>query len=257
MSKNRDASATTPRGCERGEELVAYLYGEATKEEAGLFRRHLEACAVCREELAAFGGVREGLGAWRAEALGSVPALNIVEAFAPARAVRTAASRERSARAALREFFSLSPLWLRAGAFAATLAVCALVALTLARAEVRWGSDGLAFRAGVTEKVVKEEIKEQVPAPAQVGYTDEQVDAIVARRVAEATAQLTAAAKAESGKQRPEKVINVAEVNGKGSQTSATPQRRKRTPRANTRRDETLLAEDDLPRLSDLLSGSY
>src|SRR5215207_5887429 len=143
MSEKNDTRATTPRGCGRDEELVAFLYGEATKEEAGLFRKHLGACAVCREELAAFGGVRDGLGAWRAEALGSVPALNILEAFAPAGGVRPAVSRRRSARAALREFFSLSPLWLRAGAFAATLAVCALAALTLARAEIRWGSDGL------------------------------------------------------------------------------------------------------------------
>ena len=251
MSEKHDA--TTPRGCERGEELVAYLYGEATKEEAGLFRRHLEACAVCREELEAFGGVRAGLVAWRSEALGTVPSLNIEEALAPAARVLPTESRERSARAALREFFSLSPLWLRAGAFAATLAVCALFALTLARAEVRWGADGLAFRAGVSEKV----IKEQSPAPAQVGYTDEQVNAIVARRVAEATAQSAAEAQDEARKQRPEKVIDAAEVNGKGSQTYATTQRRKRTTRANTRRDETLLAEDDLPRLSDLLSGSY
>src|SRR5215207_1478965 len=133
MSKRTDAGATTPRGCGRGEELVAYLYGEATKEEAGLFRGHLEACAVCREELATLGGVRAGLGAWRAEALGTFPSLNIEEALAPTARVLPAASRQRSARAALREFFSLSPLWLRAGACAATLAVCALVALTLAR----------------------------------------------------------------------------------------------------------------------------
>src|SRR5215207_3035649 len=172
MSKRTDAEATTPRGCERGEELVAYLYGEATKEEAGLFRRHLDACAVCCEELAALGGVREGMAAWRAEALGTVPSLNIEEALAPAARVLPAASRKRSARAALREFFSLSPLWLRAGAFAATLAVCALVALTLARAEVRWGSDGLAFRAGAAEKVVVE----RVEVPVQSGCTDEQVN---------------------------------------------------------------------------------
>src|SRR5215203_5605353 len=111
MSKRTDAEATTPRGCERGEELVAYLYGEATKEEAGLFRRHFEACAVCREELAALGGVRADFGAWRAEALGTVPSLNIEEALAPA-SVIPAAPRKRSARAALREFFSVSPLWL-------------------------------------------------------------------------------------------------------------------------------------------------
>lgn len=244
MIEENDATATTPRGCERGEELVAYLYGEATKEEASLFRLHLDSCAVCREELAGLGGVRAGLGAWRAEALGTIPSLNIGQAFAPSAEPRPAAAPRRSARAALREFFSLSPLWLRAGAFAATLAVCALTALTLARAEVRWGSDGLAFRAGVTERVVKE----QVRVPTQVGYTEEQVNAIVAQRVAETEAHLK--------KQTPEHVINVADKHSR-QPASHPEQRRKRPPRTGARRDETPLAEDDLPRLSDLLNGSY
>lgn len=252
MSKKTDAEATTPRGCERGEELVAYLYGETTKEEAGLFRSHLEACAVCREELAAFGGVRVDFGAWRAEALGSVPSLNIEEALAPAATVLTDAPRKRSARAALREFFSLSPLWLRAGAFAATLAVCALAALTLARAEVRWGSDGLAFRAGAAERI----IKERVEVPVQSGYTDEQVNALVAQKVAEAKAQLVAETKGQTAERQPEEFVDVV---GKSSPPSPNPnaQRRKRGPRRTPNADDSLLAEESLPRLSDLLSGSY
>jgi hypothetical protein len=252
MSEKRDAGAETPRGCERGGELVAYLYGEATKEEAALFRRHLEACAVCREELAALGGVRAELGAWRAEALGTIPSLNIEEALAPANMLQTTTSRTRSARAALREFFSLSPLWLRAGAFAATLAFCALLVLTLARAEVSWGADGLAFRAGVTEKVVKEEI----PVPTQAGYTEEQVNAIVARKVAEAEAQLAAEMKARADERRPEQILTAS---GKKPQPATNPNvtRRKRAPRRTSNGDDSLLAEDSLPRLSDLLSGSY
>lgn len=252
MSKKMDAEALTPRGCERGEELVAYLYGEATKEEAGLFRRHLEACAVCREELVALGGVRAGLGAWRAEALGTVPSLNIEEALAPS-TVLPAASRKRSARAALREFFSLSPLWLRAGAFAATLAVCTLAALTLARAEVRWGSDGLAFRAGAAETVVKE----RVEVPVQSGYTDEQLNAIVALKVAEARAQFIAETKVRPDEQNAEQIVNVV---GKGSQPAPNPnaaRRSRRGPRRTSNGDDALLAEENLPRLSDLLSGSY
>ena len=254
MIEKTDAAKMTPRGCERGEELVAYLYGEATKEEAGLFGRHLEACAVCREELAALGGVRAGLGAWRAEALGTVPSLNIEGAFAPDAGTLPAAPRERSARAALREFFSLSPLWLRAGAFAATLAVCALLALTLARAEVRLGAEGLAFRAGVTEKA----IKQPVQAPRQVGYTDEQVDAIVAEKVAEAQAQINVEAKERSDERRPEKIVNVnADVQNSQQASNPNPPRRRRAPRRTSNRDDLQLADDALPRLSDLLNGSY
>jgi anti-sigma factor RsiW len=256
MSERTDAAAGTQGGCERGAELVAYLYGEASREEAALFRGHLEACAVCREELAALGDVRAGLGAWRAEALGTVPPLNIEEALTPAARVLPAAPRRRSARAALREFFSLSPLWLRAGAFAATLAVCGLVALTLARAEVRWGADGLAFRAGVTERTVKERV--EVPVPS--GYTEEQVNAIVAKRVAEAQAQLAAERKGRNDVQRSEQIVNVKAV-GRSPQPASSPNtaRRKRTPRRTPNFDDQQLAEDrdNLPRLSDLLSGSY
>ncbi len=241
----KNVDTTTPRGCERGEELVAHLYGETTQAEAGLFRAHLEACAVCREELAAFGSVREAVGVWRAEALGTVPSLNIEEALAPSTRTLSTAPRKRSARAALREFFSLSPLWLRAGAFAATLAVCALAALTLARAEVRWGADGPAFRAGASERVVREYIR----VPVQSGYTEEQVNAVVAQKVAEATAET----EARLNKQTQEQVINV----GDKKTVEAPAQPRKRQTRANTRRDEMQLADDDLPRLSDLLSGSY
>lgn len=233
--------ARTPRGCERGEELVAYLYGEATKEEAGLFCRHLAACAVCREELAALGGVREGLAAWRAEALGTVPSLNIEEALAPAAPLVTNAPRERSARAALREFFSLSPLWLRAGAFAVLLAFCALLALTLSR-------------AGGQEKVVEKRIE----VPVRSGYTEEQVNAVVARKVAEARAQFVAEVKEREDDKRPEQVVNF-NARDKAPQPAPAPNaaRRTRPPRRPSSGDDNLLADDNLPRLSDLLSGSY
>ncbi|MBV9926733.1 MAG: hypothetical protein JOZ96_17070 [Acidobacteria bacterium] len=239
---NEKQEATAHGVCGRGEELVAYLYGEATKEEAGLYRKHLEACAVCREEVAAFGGVRAGLAVWRAEALGTVPSLNIEEALAPAAPAFSNAPRKRSARAALREFFSLSPLWLRAGAFAALLAFCALLALTIAR-------------AGGPEKVI---VKERVEVPVQSGYTDEQVDAIVAQKVAETRARLAAETKEREGVQRPEQVVDVA-ARGKTPQPAPNPNgaRRTRAPRRSTSDEDTLLAGDNLPRLSDLLSGSY
>jgi hypothetical protein len=169
-----NSNGTGERGCERGEDLVAYLYGEAAPEAAKSFCQHLTSCAVCRDELAAFGGVREIVGEWRDDALSAVPALGVSESFRAV--VQSAPERKRSAVAALREFFSLSPLWLRAGAVAAVLAFCAMTALTLARTEVRWDSNGLAFRTGVQERV----IKEQIQAPLHSGYTQEQVDGMIA-----------------------------------------------------------------------------
>ena len=87
-----------------------YLYGEAAPAEAKAFRQHLTSCAVCRQEMAAFGGVREMVGEWRTDALGTVPSLGMDESFTNAPAALHAHARKRSAIAALREFFSLSPL---------------------------------------------------------------------------------------------------------------------------------------------------
>ena len=186
MNEKSDAkglnNGASPRGCERAEELVAYLYGEATPDEAKAFRRHLTGCAACRDELAAFGGVREAVGEWRAEALSAVPSLNIKEALTPlVGPAHLAPERKRSAAAALREFFSLSPLWLQAGAAAAVLVVCGLAALALARTEIRRDAGGLVFRTGVGERVVEKE--KIVQAPVQTGYTQAQVDAIVKENV--------------------------------------------------------------------------
>jgi hypothetical protein len=175
---NVAGSSNGARGCDRSEELVTYLYGDAAPTEAKDFRRHLTSCAVCRDEMAAFGGVRELVGVWRAEVLGAVPSLGMDASFATAPVLRPARARKRSAIAALREFFSLSPLWLQAGAVAATLAFCALAALTLARAEVRWDANGFAFNAGVKERVVEKEKLVQVPVAT--GLTQEQVNAQIA-----------------------------------------------------------------------------
>lgn len=248
-TKELQAEGAEPRGCGRSEELVAYLYGESTPVRAELFRRHLDACASCREELAAFGGVREGLGEWRAQVLGSLPPLDLHEAFTNA----APAPRGRSAAAALREFFALSPLWLRAAAAASVLAVCALAALTLARAEVRWDADGLAFRTGVAARVVAERAPERVPEPAHAGYTEEQVAAIVSERLAEAKARWQA-------EQAQGRVVNASaepqpkrKVEQRASVRTNAPRPRGAATRADARDEEAA----DLPRLSDLLGGSY
>jgi anti-sigma factor RsiW len=44
--------------------LVAYLYGDIDPSLRAAFATHLAGCPACRDELAAFGGVRERLGQW-------------------------------------------------------------------------------------------------------------------------------------------------------------------------------------------------
>lgn len=114
--------------CSRAEDLVTYLYGEASGREAKDFERHMAKCAACRNELAAFRSVREGVVGWRDQ---SLPTFETSRAAMPALAEATV--RKRSALAALREFFTLSPTWLRATTAMAVLAICALVVFTVVR----------------------------------------------------------------------------------------------------------------------------
>lgn len=116
--------------CARGEELVTYLYGEANASEARDFQSHLKGCHACRAELTTFGSVREGIQSWRAEALhpATVPAMQ-AQALAGI-AQPKAEPPKRSALAALREFLTLSPMWLRGATAFATLLLFALLIVT-------------------------------------------------------------------------------------------------------------------------------
>lgn len=118
--------------CARAEDMVTYLYGEATLDEAKDFEKHIKLCSSCRSELATFGDVREAMGEWRQQALGSLtsPAIEADAArhFAPV----VAPARRRSALAALREFFTLSPAWMRAATAVAVIVFCALAAIAVA-----------------------------------------------------------------------------------------------------------------------------
>ena len=128
--KMQELPLNTPELCARADDLVAYLYGEANESEAKDFEAHLQHCGSCRTELLAFGQVRRSIKEWRLPFLGSLgaPALEAqsVPAFSRLGATH---GRERSAISALREFFTLSPMWMRAATVTVSLCVCALVAL--------------------------------------------------------------------------------------------------------------------------------
>ncbi len=110
--------------CERADELVSVLYGEASERETRDFQGHLKQCAGCRAEFAAFGQVRESIGEWRDEALtGFVSSQSAV----PVPLVK------KSAVVALRQFFDLSPLWLKGAVGFAAVVFCVLAALAVFR----------------------------------------------------------------------------------------------------------------------------
>jgi hypothetical protein len=104
--------------CGQESELIAFLYEELNDAEAHTFQRHLHDCAVCNAELADFKGVRESVVAWRNESLGGLISPAVINGSPAAGLVHP----KRSALAALREFFNLSPLWMKGAlAFASVL----------------------------------------------------------------------------------------------------------------------------------------
>lgn len=100
--------------CERGNDLIAFLYHELSESEGRNFERHLSQCAACERELNSFQQIRSGVAAWRNECLGiaTTPPLTLTEPEKP------------SAFAAFRRFFELSPLWLKGAVAFASLLFC-------------------------------------------------------------------------------------------------------------------------------------
>jgi hypothetical protein len=120
--------------CHRAEDLVTYLYGEASEVDAKDFAGHLQQCDACRSEFGVFQQVHDSILLWRNEALGSAfsPAAVSVESTVDStQFVRH--ERKLTALAALREFFSVSPLWLRAATGFAALLLCVLGVLAISR----------------------------------------------------------------------------------------------------------------------------
>jgi len=123
--------------CHRAEDLVSYLYGEATPVEARDFAEHMEQCDACRAEFATFRQVHKSVMLWRNEALGAAVsqapeiAAPLTTAIKPNQFVLH--ERKLSALPALREFFSVAPLWLRGAIAFAALLLCLLGALGISR----------------------------------------------------------------------------------------------------------------------------
>ena len=120
--------------CHRAEDLVTYLYGEADEPEASDFRAHLQQCDACRNEFGMFSQVHESILGWRNEALGTsfTPAAIVTEPAVHSTAF-VSHGRKLSALAALREFFNVSPLWLRGVTAFAGLLLCALLVFAVSR----------------------------------------------------------------------------------------------------------------------------
>ena len=150
--------------CERAGDLIAFLYGEADEREAREFQIHLKECDNCRAEVASFGVVRESIITWRDEALAGFVSTPLVTQ--PGR---------KSALMALRQFFDLSPLWLKGATALATIALCVLAGLAFVNRNndapvVKTEAEpGVTYTAQEVDRIVKEALAkqaQQTPAPA-------------------------------------------------------------------------------------------
>ena len=254
--KMQELPLNTPELCARADDLVAYLYREASESEAKDFEAHLQHCGSCRTELLAFGQVRRSIKEWRQPLLGSLgtPALATHPVTALSSVGATRHEPKRSAIIALREFFTLSPMWMRAATATVSVCVCALVALAIANAEFRWDASGLSFRTGMSRERVVELTKTiEVEKPVKAGYTQEELDRIVADRIRQ---------ERESFKDQqpaPAKIITTS-VQPRPSTMRNSPQFSRGTTVSNPSRQAVAqrdrLDEDDMPRLYDLLGES-
>src|SRR6266496_5980054 len=117
--------------CGRGSELMALLYNELSDTESADLERHIEDCSVCHSELVAFRGLRDSIVGWKRDALGNL--------LSPAVAAPTFAfkssdhDRKPSAVAAIREFFALSPLWMKGALALGSVLFCIFAFLAVAR----------------------------------------------------------------------------------------------------------------------------
>jgi hypothetical protein len=139
--------------CTQQDALIDFLYGELSEVEAQAFQRHLKECSACGNELANFSNVRQSVTAWRNESLG----------------LSTAGSRvplvvlpQRSAVAAIREFFRLSPFWLRGAVGFATILFCVLAVIAVSRLQNDKPVTVASLPAGPTEEQLNARVQQLV-----------------------------------------------------------------------------------------------
>ena len=109
--------------CERSDDLISFLYHELDEGKVRSFEQHLADCSCCSRQLRSFSEIRSGVVAWREQSLGIIN-------HRPSLAFST--TEKPSALTAIRQFFALSPLWLKGSvAFASVLLVAAVAFLVV------------------------------------------------------------------------------------------------------------------------------
>ena len=148
-------------GCERASDLIAFIYNEIDEREAHEFKLHLRECSTCREEAASFGVVRESITTWRDEALAGFVATPV-----------TTTTNRKSAFVALRQFFDLSPLWLKGATAVAVVTFCVLLGLAFFKrddkaAQLTIQNPNAIYTEQDVDRKIKEALAKQQESPKQ------------------------------------------------------------------------------------------
>lgn len=168
---NTTPNAQLPHGCGCQEELVTYLYDEATAAERVAFEQHLDKCAACRRELHAFERVRHDLSAWQ------LPLAPRVE-IAP----------QRSTLDALRELLGSLSFWPKVAMGAAAMAAMALIIFAIIGTHISVGhGNGFSVDFGSVAKKTE-------PTPPASTLTRAEAEALIQ----EATTRVRAQAQDET-----------------------------------------------------------
>jgi hypothetical protein len=124
-----DTTIPDNRTCERRNDMMAFLYEEIDGHSRQDFELHVQSCAECASELRCFKQIRSSVIDWRQQSLGGALASSMSVASGVAEASKV---NKPSAMAAIREFFNLSPSWLKASMAFASILFCVLAAAALA-----------------------------------------------------------------------------------------------------------------------------
>jgi hypothetical protein len=162
--------------CGRENDLVAFLYGELNDLEKKSFESHMRTCHLCQAQISEFRSIRQSVAAWRDESLGHA------QVGSPA-AHGLVNEPSTSGIAAVRAFFELSPLWMKAAVGFAAILFCIFTGLALARlrptplpvATTNAGSHGYSQQEmnAIVERRVQEELARSRPTeePSQISPT--------------------------------------------------------------------------------------
>lgn len=152
--------------CDFSEDLVSYLYGEIDSSEKNAFEKHLDKCASCDEELAAFGYIRASVRDWRVESFDLLETPKVKISFNNEHQTAEtliSSNPSKSWIESIREIFSISPVW-------ATSAIAILV-LVLFSAVFMLNSSG-SNELSATQPENKIEEKEIVLPKSETASTD-------------------------------------------------------------------------------------